>query len=198
MKSKVMFGKYNYIGLSQEMSSAVFTAPSIQLTQQSPNADEMQISGVKLRKESAYQNNVYFKDPLSNAYVNVGLSDENLSKLKEVFGENALKNEDDKILLKAKAEEIEAMKESKKLVEKELQKAGIDTSTIDLNASVEEVFENIMKQENGIEALNNIKEQVENKTIQSNVNSNSTTTKQLSLQTNKMKKFLMKWQNLPN
>lgn len=193
-----MFGKYNYIGLSQEMSSAVFTAPSIQLTQQSPNADEMQISGVKLRKESAYQNNVYFKDPLSNAYVNVGLSDENLSKLKEVFGENALKNEDDKILLKAKAEEIEAMKESKKLVEKELQKAGIDTSTIDLNASVEEVFENIMKQENGIEALNNIKEQVENKTIQSNVNSNSTTTKQLSLQTNKMKKFLMKWQNLPN
>lgn len=304
--------KYNYFGLGERMSTTFFSTPSTEFTQQNPNADEIQISGVKVRKEqeSSYQNNVYFRDPLNNAYVNVGLSDENLSKLKEVFGENAVKSEGNQILLKGKAEEfvsswyadiaykrgyikadenndgflnieerkktnsfsegilvsvgkdvfflnddkfyqkfssinsedearinqytsssieeefnrmieldkdtngsltleelwqgkytqyldkvmedaeckgyvppsfeevfyalIETMEESKELVEEELQKAGIDASTIDLTASAEEVFKNIMSQENGAEALNNIKERLENKETQSSANLNET------------------------
>lgn len=71
-------------------------------------ASDILVSNIKVRKEaeSPYQNNVYFRDPLNGAYVNVGLSYENLDRLQEVFGENALKTDGKNILLKGRAEEF--------------------------------------------------------------------------------------------
>lgn len=108
-----MFGgfinnKYNYHGLSNEMSSAIFVAPSVELWQRDSNisAEEIQVSGVKVRKEqdSVHKNNVYFRDPFDGSYVKIGISNENLSKLKNLFGVDSVKSEENQFLLSNEAE----------------------------------------------------------------------------------------------
>ncbi len=71
--------------------------------------DIQNLSDIKVRntEKSSYANNVYFREGLKGEYVNVGLSDENLHKLREVFGDKAVKrNNDGNIVLRGKAEEF--------------------------------------------------------------------------------------------
>lgn len=100
---------YNYTNLNSVMSSKVFNASPVGLTPQNPNASDIQVSSVKVRQsqESNYNNNVYFRDPTNNTYVSVGLSDENLQRLQEVFGSQSVKKDDNgNVLLQGKAEEF--------------------------------------------------------------------------------------------
>lgn len=96
--------KFSIANLGLVMQQTMYSALSVEL----PKAQNTQIaiSDIKVReeKESAYKNNVYFRDPLSLAYVSVGLSDENLEKLKNVFGAESFKKNKDGILLKGEAE----------------------------------------------------------------------------------------------
>ncbi|MBX7491576.1 hypothetical protein [Helicobacter turcicus] len=99
--------KYNYIGLDNTLSQAVYSAFSVNFNAQEASADKIAISNIKVRKEetSGHSNNVYFRDPLNNAYVKVGLSDENLNKLQNVFGKDSIKkDEEGNVLLKGEAE----------------------------------------------------------------------------------------------
>lgn len=54
------------------------------------------------------------------------------------------------------------MEDLKKMSEEELKKVGIDSNTIDLTASAEEVFKQIMENPKGVETLKSIKERLEN------------------------------------
>lgn len=54
------------------------------------------------------------------------------------------------------------MEDLKKMSEEELKKVGIDSNTIDLEASAEEVFKQIMEKDNGANILKNIQEKLEN------------------------------------
>lgn len=107
-----IFGKggYKYSNLGPTMSAPVYVAPSVEFNQQNLElkTDKIQTSPTKLRKEeSVYQNSVYFRDPLNDkAYVNVSLSDENFTKLKKLFGDNAIRSVGDKNLLEGEAEEF--------------------------------------------------------------------------------------------
>lgn len=307
-----MFGagiNYNTSSVAQHLA---YSAYRIDLPSVSEN-EKIATSAIRVRgtEQSSYANSVYFREGLKGEYVNVGLSDENLQKLREVFGDKDVKrNRDGDIILKGKAEEFvsswfndiaykrgyvkadsnndgtlsleekynttaffgngavqtgnnvsatgyvnyakasyfanandtagvnavvsnsiedelnrtlqddkdmdgriyikdkataqeivdyfreimgdssanasipipsveeflrflkQTMQINKEILEEELKKAGIDTNSIDLNASAQEVFEKIMKQDNGIEALTNLKERLENKETQSSANLN--------------------------
>lgn len=102
---------YNYTGLNSVMSRKVFNASPVELIPQNPNvqASDIKVSNVKVRQgqESNYNNNVYFRDPTNNTYVSVGLSDENLQRLQEVFGSQSIKKDGNgNVLLQGKAEEF--------------------------------------------------------------------------------------------
>jgi len=56
----------------------------------------------------------------------------------------------------------QTMEDLKKMSEEELKKVGIDSNAIDLTASAEEVFKQIMENPKSVEALKNIKEKLEN------------------------------------
>ncbi len=108
--------KYNYMNLDMKLSTAAYKSAHVSFEEEEDmrkmqemiEASDILVSNIKVRKEaeSPYQNNVYFRDPLNGAYVNVGLSYENLDRLQEVFGENALKTDGKNILLKGRAEEF--------------------------------------------------------------------------------------------
>ncbi|MCI5968268.1 hypothetical protein [Helicobacter sp.] len=70
----------NLVGVESVMSNTIYSAMHTNFTQ-GHSKDNIEISAIKTSSKSAYNNNVYFRDPLSNAYVQVGLSDANLSKL---------------------------------------------------------------------------------------------------------------------
>ncbi len=108
--------KYNYMNLGMKLSTTAYKSAHVSFEEEEDmrkmqemiEASDILVSNIKVRKEaeSPYQNNVYFRDPLNGAYVNVGLSYENLDRLQEVFGENALKTDGKNILLKGRAEEF--------------------------------------------------------------------------------------------
>ncbi len=108
--------KYNYMNLDMKLSTTAYKSAHVSFEEEEDmrkmqemiEASDILVSNIKVRKEaeSPYQNNVYFRDPLNGAYVNVGLSYKNLDRLQEVFGENALKTDGKNILLKGRAEEF--------------------------------------------------------------------------------------------
>lgn len=101
--------KYNYFGLESKLSSTLYSALPVDFSIQESNINKVATSDIKVRAEedSLYKNNVYFRDPLNNAYIQTGLSDENLYRLQNVFGENSIKKDDKgNILLKGEAEKF--------------------------------------------------------------------------------------------
>lgn len=94
----------NVTNMGWVMVSAIYSALNPNFAE--AKTEELQISSIKTSNQSAYSNNVYFRDPLSHAYVKVGLSDQNLNNLQSLFGENSIKRDGENILLKGEAEKF--------------------------------------------------------------------------------------------
>lgn len=93
----------NAVGAEYIMSKVIYSAMQPNFVRN--ETGDIKISTIKTSDKSAYSNNVYFRDPLSNAYIQTGLSDENLDRLQNVFGKDSIKKDGEgNVLLKGEAE----------------------------------------------------------------------------------------------
>ena len=108
-RSEFSFGGYEKIASSSVFSyqkQATNNRSDTELSKLDKSIDSITSTKIKVNfNESAFKNQVYFKDNTSGEYIKIGLSDENLAKLKSVFDIKDFFNRDDgSTILNGKAE----------------------------------------------------------------------------------------------
>ena len=108
-RSEFSFGGYEKIASSSVFSyqkQATNNRTDTELSKLDKSIDSITSTKIKVNfNESAFKNQVYFKDNTSGEYIKIGLSDENLAKLKSVFDIKDFFNRDDgSTILNGKAE----------------------------------------------------------------------------------------------
>ena len=108
-RSEFSFGGYEKIASSSVFSyqkQATNNRSDTELSKLDKSIDSITSTKIKVNfNESAFKNQVYFKDITSGEYIKIGLSDENLAKLKSVFDIKDFFNRDDgSTILNGKAE----------------------------------------------------------------------------------------------
>ena len=108
-RSEFSFGGYEKIASSSVFSyqkQATNNRSDTELSKLDKSIDSITSTKIKVNfNESAFKNQVYFKDNTSGEYIKIGLSDENLAKLKSVFDIKDFFNRDDCLtILNCKAE----------------------------------------------------------------------------------------------
>ena len=98
-------------GLSYDIHSiankSAYSAYHLDLPNSEYVKDDTKISSIKTRstKQSSFENNVYFKEGLRGEYVHIDLSNENLQRLQETFGNASIKKDSEgNVVLKGEAE----------------------------------------------------------------------------------------------
>ncbi|ARQ99968.1 hypothetical protein [Campylobacter porcelli] len=108
-RSEFSFSGYEKVASSSVFSlqkQAINSRSDTELSKLDNSIDSMTSTKIKVNfNESAFKNQVYFKDNTSGEYIKIGLSDENLNKLKSVFDTKDFFSRDDgSTILNGKAE----------------------------------------------------------------------------------------------
>ena len=108
---KLKFNHFGYesiadISMFSLQKQATNNRSDTELSKLDKSIDSITSTKIKVNfNESAFKNQVYFKDNTSGEYIKIGLSDENLAKLKSVFDIKDFFNRDDgSTILNGKAE----------------------------------------------------------------------------------------------
>ena len=108
---KLKFNHFGYesiadISMFSLQKQAANNRSDTELSKLDKSIDSITSTKIKVNfNESAFKNQVYFKDNTSGEYIKIGLSDENLAKLKSVFDIKDFFNRDDgSTILNGKAE----------------------------------------------------------------------------------------------
>lgn len=108
---KLKFNHFGYesiagISMFSLQKQAINSRSDTELSKLDNSIDSMTSTKIKVNfNESAFKNQVYFKDNTSGEYIKIGLSDENLNKLKSVFDTKDFFSRDDgSTILNGKAE----------------------------------------------------------------------------------------------